>query len=232
MPTSVIITGASSGIGAATAERFIADGARVLNLSRRPCPIDGVTHIACDLAGDSADATLDTHVLPWLREGDPLVVIHNAARLDKDSVSDTSADALREVLEINVVAAQRLNHRVIPLMGTGSAVLYVGSTLSEKAVAGTFTYVTSKHAVVGMMRATCQDLVGKGVHTACICPGFTDTAMLRAHVPGDVLPALGDMSAFGRLVTPEEIAETLFWCSRNPVVNGSVLHANLGQIES
>lgn len=231
MPTSVIITGASSGIGAAAARRFQDEGARVLNLSRRPCPVDGVTHVTCDLACDDADRVLANDVVPWLADDGPLVVIHNAARLDKDTVRDTSADALRNVLEINVVAAQRLNARVADALRPGSAVLYVGSTLSEKAVAGTFTYVTSKHAVVGMMRATCQDLAGTGVHTACICPGFTDTDMLRSHVPGDVLPALGDMSAFGRLVTPEEIADTLYFASRNPVVNGAVLHANLGQIE-
>jgi 3-oxoacyl-[acyl-carrier protein] reductase len=67
-------------------------------------------------------------------------------------------------------------------MGPGSSVLYVGSTLSEKAVPGSFSYVVSKHAQLGMMRATCQDLMGTGIHTAMVCPGFTDTEMLRNHL--------------------------------------------------
>ncbi|MEM6640850.1 MAG: SDR family oxidoreductase [Pseudomonadota bacterium] len=232
MSNDVIITGASSGIGAATAQRFLETGARVLNLSRRACPIEDVTHVTCDLASAAADEIIEQTVLPWRRADAPLVLIHNAARLDKDTVETTSPDALRAVLDINVIAVQRLNQHLVHTMPPGSSVLYVGSTLSEKAVGGAFTYVTSKHALLGMMRATCQDLAGRGVHTVCVCPGFTDTDMLREHVPGDVLPALGAMSAFGRLVTPDEIAQSLLWCSQSAVLNGAVVHANLGQIES
>ena len=109
--------------------------------------------------------------------------------------------------------------------------LYVGSTLSEKAIPGKFSYVVTKHALVGMMRATCQDLAGRAIHTACICPGFTDTEMLREHVPAEALDSVRSMSTYGRLITPDEIARTLHWAAHNPVVNGAVLHANLGQVE-
>ena len=117
-------------------------------------------------------------------------------------------------------------------MQAGSSILYVGSTLSEKAVPRSFSYVTTKHATIGMMRATCQDLAGSQIHTACICPGFTDTEMLRAHVPDEAMESISAMSAFGRLVEPTEIAQALFWASDNAVINGSIIHANLGQIES
>ncbi|MDP7389608.1 MAG: SDR family oxidoreductase, partial [Pseudomonadales bacterium] len=113
----------------------------------------------------------------------------------------------------------------------GSSVLYVGSTLSEKAVPGLASYVTSKHAVAGLMRATCQDLAGTGVHTVCINPGFTNTEMLRDHVPADVMPQIAVMSAFERLIEPEEIAQALLFAAHNPVLNGAVINANLGQIE-
>ena len=96
---------------------------------------------------------------------------------------------------------------------------------------GTFSYIVSKHALVGMMRATCQDLVGRAIHTACICPGFTDTEMLREHVPTDAMDGLRSMSAYGRLINPDEIAQMLHWAAHNPVINGAVLHANLGQVE-
>ena len=90
----------------------------------------------------------------------------------------------------------------------------------------------SKHALIGMMRSTCQDLAGQSIHTACVCPGFTDTEMLRQHVPAEAMASIRAMSAYGRLIDPDEIAETIFWAASNPVINGAVLHANLGQRES
>jgi NAD(P)-dependent dehydrogenase (short-subunit alcohol dehydrogenase family) len=94
--------------------------------------------------------------------------------------------------------------------------------------------VVSKHAQLGMMRATCQDLMGSGIHTALICPGFTDTEMLRTHLGDDpeVEQAIAGMNSFNRLIEPDEIAELIRWAHHNPVINGAVLHANLGQKEN
>ena len=194
-------------------------------------PRAGVIQHRCDLTEESAL----TQMLPALEalaeSAEQLVLIHNAGLLRKDAVDDLPAEALRQVLEVNVVAPSRLNGALIPKMKPGSAVIYVGSTLGEKAVAGAASYVTSKHATIGLMRATCQDLAGRGIHTACVCPGFTDTEMLRAHVGNEGATAVAAFSAFGRLITPEEIAETVIWAATHPVVNGAVVHANLGQVE-
>ena len=67
-----------------------------------------------------------------------------------------------------------------------------------------------------------------------VCPGFTDTEMLRNHLGNNeaLLTEIGSMNSFGRLIEPEEIASLLLWSHRNPVINGAVLHANLGQRES
>jgi NAD(P)-dependent dehydrogenase (short-subunit alcohol dehydrogenase family) len=227
----LVITGASAGIGAATADLFKANGFDVVNLSRRPCPIDGVANISCDLSVHNfADAIRDD-LANALAGAEQITLVHNAALLINDNIAETESEQLRRVLEINIVAASSLNQLLIPKMGTGSAVLYVGSTLGEKAVPNSFTYATSKHAVVGMMRATCQDLAGSGVHTACISPGFTNTEMLREHVPADVMPQIAAMSAFERLIEPDEIAKTLLFAAQNPVLNGATINANLGQIE-
>lgn len=226
-----VVTGGSAGIGLATAQAFLAAGYEVATLSRRPCPERAATHIGCDLASPQAVEAAAAALAPLLKTAERTVLIHNAADLRSDTARDTAADQLRTVLEVNVVAVQTLNRLALSRMGPGSAVLFVGSTLAEKAVPGSFSYVVSKHAQVGMMRACCQDLAGTGIHTACICPGFTDTEMLRAHVPPDAMAAVQGMSAFGRLVRPEEIAATLLWAATAPVVNGSVIHANLGQVE-
>ncbi|MCH1550765.1 MAG: SDR family oxidoreductase [Pseudomonadales bacterium] len=227
----LLITGASTGIGLQTALQFIKAGYHVVNLSRRPCPVAEVTHLNCDLANPNFLESIENELVDVLKNATQIVLLHNAAKLANDQIDNTSSDALREVLEINIVAPNSLNRFVLPHMKPGSSIIYVGSTLSEKAVPGSFSYVTSKHASVGMMRATCQDLAGREIHTACVCPGFTDTEMLRTHVPEDVMPAIANMSAFGRLVSPDEIADTLLWAAGHPVINGAVLHANLGQVE-
>ncbi len=163
-----------------------------------------------------------------------VALVHNASQMRKDSADDCASDSLRQVMQTNVIAVNSLNQRLLPLLPGTSSVLYVGSTLAEKAVPGAFSYVVSKHAQLGMMRATCQDLMGSGIHTAMICPGFTDTEMLRAHLGNDpdVAAAVASMNSFNRLIEPEEIAELIRWAHHNPVINGAVLHANLGQKES
>lgn len=231
---TAIITGGSAGIGAAAAQTFLDGGYQVFNLSRRVCPVSEATSIPCDLSDEAALEAAVAEILPHLTDSDSTCLIHNACQMRKDSVNNCDSDDLREALEINLVAANSLNQRLVSALRPGSSVLYIGSTLSEKAVAGSFSYVISKHALLGMMRATCQDLMGRHVHTALICPGFTDTEMLRTHLGNDeeLMQTLGAMNGFNRLVEPQEIADLIWWSHHNPVINGAVLHANLGQKES
>jgi len=229
-----IITGASVGIGRETAALFLASGYRVFNLSRRPCPLPGVENLHCDLASAESLAECVHHLRSAAADATRIALVHNASQMRKDAADACASDSLRAVLETNIVAINSLNQGLLPLMNKGSSVLYVGSTLSEKAVPGSFSYVISKHAQAGMMRATCQDLMGSGVHTALICPGFTDTEMLRTHIGTDpaVEQAIAGMNSFNRLIEPGEIAGLIHWAHHNPVINGAVLHANLGQRES
>ena len=227
----VVITGASAGIGLAATYKFITRGFRVVNLSRRPCPNPEVLSIAADLSRPTFFNDIGDQLLSSVQGADVIHLIHNASRYLNDSALDTTDESITSVFQTNVVAPNTLNRHLIPCMKPGSSVILVGSTLAEKAVPGCFSYVTSKHAQVGLMRSLCQDLAGSGVHTLMVCPGFTDTEMLRSHVPDDAMESVAAMSAFGRLIEPEEIADTIVWATENPVLNGSVIHANLGQIE-
>ena len=227
----LVITGASSGIGLATAATFMEAGYKVINLSRRPCGLSGVVNISCDLADPDNWDCLTQSLVAEISGATELCLVHNAAHLAHDTVQDALPADLRRTYEINLVAPTILNRAVLPSMGPGSSIVYIGSTLGEKAVPGSFSYVTSKHASIGMMRSTCQDLAGTGIHTACINPGFTDTEMLRDHITEDVMPDIAGMSTFGRLIDPAEIGKTVLFAAQSPVINGSVINANLGQIE-
>ena len=230
----VVISGGSQGIGRATVERFLAEGYRVINLSRRSLDIEGVLQLSVDMGRIDWLEGMAAEALSIAAESaDEIVLIHNAARQDSDTVATLAAENFAAVLQINLVAPQQLNAVLIPYMKPGSSILYVGSTLAEKAVRGCASYVASKHGLVGLMRATVQDLAGTGIHSACVCPGFTDTAMLRGHIDNDpeVIAAITANVSAGRLIDPQEIADTLYFCARSPVISGAVIHANLGQIE-
>jgi len=228
MRRGVVVTGGSRGIGLATARLFQSLGHEVVSLSRSPPP--EIEHLAADITDlasvERAAGMLAERAAGW----DQTVLIHNAAVHRHDTIRSLSSRDLLAVLSANLAAPQALNQNLIPVMKPGSSILYVGSTLAAKAVPGAASYVASKHGMIGLMRATCQDLAGSGVHTACICPGFTDTEMLRAHI-GDAVEAITGMVAAGRLLRPEEIADLTRVCADSPALNGAVLHANLGQIE-
>jgi len=227
----LVITGASRGIGLATAARFLREGYKVVNISRTPARMSGLVQLSADLCRPNWSEAIADSLLAAVGQAQRLVVVHNAALQPSGSVQDMEPEVLRQVMELNVVAPVVLNKLLMERMGPGSAIVYVGSTMSFKATVGIAAYVSSKHAVLGRMRSTCQDLAGSGIRTACVCPGFTDTEMLRGF-GGEALEHLASRSTQGRLVQPEEVAASIHFCAENPVVNGSLVKADLGFVES
>ncbi|MDB6061892.1 MAG: dehydrogenase, short-chain alcohol dehydrogenase like [Verrucomicrobiaceae bacterium] len=234
MSKVLVITGASRGIGFATAQLFAEKDFTIFNLSRSPSSAANIHNVEVDFGGNDWQSTVTSTLLPAIAKAEQVVLVHNAAANIRDSLLEFSVDDFRRVLEINLVAPAQLSHLLLPQMRAGSSIIYVGSTLGEIAVPNSCAYVTSKHALIGLMRSTCQDLAGTGVHTACVCPGFTDTEMLRQHVGNseEVLQSLAAGVTQKRLIQPSEIARTVYFCADNAVISGAVIHANLGQIQS
>jgi len=231
---TLVITGASSGIGLETAKVFQNEDYSIVNLSRKKIPLDGATHLETDLSDNKALKSSLNKVVNLVKDSDQICLVHNASNMVSDNVGEIDADQMRRVFEVNLVAPAVLNRALLPFMKAGSSIIYIGSTLSEKAVPHMASYVTSKHAMVGLMRSTCQDLFGKFVHTVCVCPGATRTEMLLEYVGGDesALKPMAETLSEQRLIEPVEIARTILFCAQNSVVNGSVIHANLGILET
>jgi 3-oxoacyl-[acyl-carrier protein] reductase len=229
MKDLLVISGGSAGIGLATAERFLKGGYEVVSLSRRRCPDHNVTSIQVDMTSSGFEDVVENWLAANVARQRRIVLIHNASRSWLDSIDSVTAENLRAIFELSVVAPAILNKLLLARMRAGSAIIYVGSPLSERAVPNSFSYVAAKHAVAGMMRATCQDMFGQGIHTVCVCPGITDTDMIRSLYSVDGLETLRNRMSIGRLITPEEIAEALFISAETPVLNGALIQANYGQ---
>lgn len=230
---TVIITGASQGIGKAIAIHFLNHDWNVVNISRNPCDIADVLNIECDLSQTKhMEKIISKYNLIRSNQIQKICLIHNACVYSNGAIQSVKKEEMQKTCEANIVAPIILNQLIIPGMEAGSSILYIGSTLSEKAVKNCLPYVVSKHALLGLMRATAQDLENHNIHTCMICPGFTKTEMLNDHLykTNRTTNEITNQLLIKRLINPNEIANFAYYCAENTIVNGSVFHVNLGSI--
>lgn len=231
MKKTLIITGGSKGIGKSIIEKFFNEQYEIVNIARSPNELKGIKNINADLSEEGVEKKIEEQIQQLLNEQQIICLVHNAATHYHDSVGTQEKSILNESITVSVVLPALLNNIIIPYMAAESSIIYIGSTLAEKAVKNAASYVICKHALVGLMRATCQDLSNYSLHTCCICPGFTETEMLREHVGNNMDFAKNKVGA-KRLIKPQEIAEIVYFSSKNQALNGAVIHANLGQLET
>jgi uncharacterized protein len=212
--TVVIVTGASSGIGAALAQAFSGEGARVVLTARRSarlqeaaaaCPGD-VLVIPADLTREADRSDVVSRTLArW--DGIDILVNNAGSGFYGPFTESTEAD-WRQVFEINLFSLVFLTQAVLPVMqarGTG-LVVNMASIGGLVAHAEKVTpYVASKHAVVGFSRGLARDLAGTGVRVLAVCPHLTDTEFFKTS-PGalDMAPVVEKYRAF--MDSPGEVA--------------------------
>lgn len=231
MSPYLVITGANRGIGEMTASHFIQNKWSVINISRLPCSIPGVLNIYGDLSTPEALKGLANELDSHLKNASSICLVHNAVFQTGDTVETVTLNDLEHTLNVNLVSSVVLNQMIIPVMKPGSSILYMGSMLADRGVPKNTSYIISKHAVLGLMRSTCQDLMGRDISTCCICPGLVDTDLLRNSMDKDLIDYVLDTHVVGkRLINPMEIAKVLYACATNPVMNGALVPTNLGLV--
>jgi NAD(P)-dependent dehydrogenase (short-subunit alcohol dehydrogenase family) len=193
-----LVTGASSGIGAAIVTRLLADGWRVTGLDLAPAPerAVGYAHHRLDLT----DATRLRAVLSGLDGITALVHAAGVLRVAPLGVLDAESGAL--MFRLHVDAAAMLADALAPRLGAGGRIVLIGSRTARGA-AGRSQYAASKAALVGLARSWAAELAPRGITVNVVAPAATDTPMLTDPSRSGVAPRLPPI---GRFIRPEEVA--------------------------
>lgn len=174
---TIVVTGASRGIGAAVSARLAAAGVQVIRLARSAMPaLPGASDLRVDLANprERDEALRQITAL----HGVPDAVVSNAGAFIVAPIEDTTDALLREQLAINLEAPFAIARHFLPAMrqrGHGQHVL-IGSIADATPYAGNSAYAASKYGVRGLHEVLCEEFRGTGVRCTLISPGPTDTA--------------------------------------------------------
>lgn len=242
-----LITGAGSGIGAATARRFVAEGARVLLVGRRLEPLvamaaelgDSAVAVPADASDDAAmAAAVDTATQLF---GSLDIVVANAGTGEGHAIGETPRIEWDEALRLNVTTCYSTVRPALPALRTkGGSVIIMSSIAGISAPADRAGYVTGKHALIGLTRSLAIDYGPLGIRVNAICPGLIRTPMTDGMINHLMDSRNLDRSAASQVATrniplrrqgePEEVAGVcLFLASDDSsYLTGSVVVADGG----
>lgn len=177
-----LISGGGTGIGAAIAKRFAADGARVVVVGRRPEPLRQVA-ADCGATPVVADLTDSTQARAAVEEtvrmhGRLDIVVANAGGHGFSSVADTDDQAWQASLNANLTTAFTAVRAALPqLIENRGAVVVISSLAGVFAGPHVAGYTVSKHALIGLTKSLARDYGAQGVRVNALCPGWVRTPM-------------------------------------------------------
>lgn len=223
------ISGGNSGIGAATARLFAAEGAAVAIVGRRLAACEDLAAqivkaggkalaIECDVAdGEQIQRSIKlTHGTFGRLDS----LVNNAGMVDIRNLHEYDDEHFARIVNVNVRSIYQAFKFAYPFLCQQplSYVVNVGSISSFVGQKGTPLYTATKHAVLGLSRSIALDYAADGIRCNCVCPGITDTPMLREHLnaapdPEGALRQRLRRVPLNRALTPDDVARTILYLS-------------------
>lgn len=244
---TAIVTGAGSGIGRKTAERFGTEGAQVVvadideeggreTVERIRDAGSEATFVGTDVTEPSqTDAMVDTA----LDEFGSLDIAFNNAGIEGESapIVEQNHETWEQVIAVNLGGVWNSMKSELPVMREQGAgvIVNTASILGKVGFAGAGPYTASKHGVVGLTKNAALEYAPEGLRINAVCPGFIRTPMIDRYgvtSDPDMEEEIANLHAAKRLGEPEEIASTVVWLSSDEAsfMNGEAVNVDGGYL--
>ncbi|MCH7898607.1 MAG: SDR family oxidoreductase [Proteobacteria bacterium] len=219
-----LVTGGATGIGLAITKSLRSAGARVTIASRNiervkavAAELDGVTGVQLDVT-DAADISA-----VFEQAGPVDILVNNAGIAHAAAFEKTSLEQWSKIMAVNLTGVFLCTQAVLASMRERNEgrIINIASTAGLKGAPYISAYAASKHGLIGMTQSLALEFATTGITANCVCPGFTDTQMVDDAVTNitsktgrsgdEALAKLVQYNPQKRLITPEEVADTVLW---------------------
>jgi len=224
MANIAVVTGASSGIGAASARRLVAEGFHVVAAARRKDRLEALvkeigdaTAVECDITDDDSVTHLAAVVAGL--DGPLTILVNNAGGArGMDPVESGSIDDWQWMYETNVLGTLRVTQALLPALEAGGqgTIVTIGSTAGFTVYEGGGGYTAAKHAQNALVGTLRLEIVGKPVRVVEIDPGMVRTDEFSLNRLGDREKADAIYDGVPNPLTAEDIADCVAWCATRP----------------